>query len=62
MRSYSLGVKINRKLYDEAQALYQRFIPLVLDYLEDVPGGQVSACHSFNPLNTSCVDIVESLE
>jgi hypothetical protein len=33
--NYNLGAKINRKLYTEANALYNRFMPLVLDHLEE---------------------------
>jgi hypothetical protein len=33
--SYNLGAKINRKLHTEANALYNRFMPLVLDHLEE---------------------------
>lgn len=39
--SYALGVKINRRIYAEASALYARFIPLVMDYLEENPYGRV---------------------
>jgi hypothetical protein len=39
--SYSLGAKINAKLYQEASALYNRFMPLLLDYLEENPTGRV---------------------
>ena len=39
--SYSLGAKVNAKLYQEASALYNRFMPLLLDFLEEYPNGKV---------------------
>lgn len=33
--TYNLGAKINKKLYIEANALYNRFMPLILDHLEE---------------------------
>lgn len=43
--SYSLGAKINKSLYSEANALYNRFMPLVLDHLEEAgPSGRVMLC------------------
>lgn len=39
--TYSLGAKVNRALYEEAVALYNRFMPLVLDHLEENPRGRV---------------------
>lgn len=37
--SYGLGVKANKRLYAEATALYARFMPLVMEFLEAQPGG-----------------------
>ncbi|GLC42679.1 hypothetical protein PLESTB_001126500 [Pleodorina starrii] len=39
--SYDLGVKVNKRLYGEATALYARFMPLVMDFLEAVPQGNI---------------------
>lgn len=39
--NYSMGAKINRRLYKEANALYNRFIPLILDHLEERPDAKV---------------------
>lgn len=40
--TYSLGTKINKHLYTEASALYNRFMPLVLDFLQENPTGKVA--------------------
>ncbi|KAG2454976.1 hypothetical protein HYH02_000802 [Chlamydomonas schloesseri] len=39
--SYNLGAKVNKRLYAEATALYARFMPLVMDFLEAHPHGSV---------------------
>ncbi|KAF8062647.1 hypothetical protein HT031_003976 [Scenedesmus sp. PABB004] len=40
--AYGLGAKLNKALYAEANALYNRFMPLVLDHLEEAgPGARV---------------------
>ncbi|GLI59374.1 hypothetical protein VaNZ11_001239 [Volvox africanus] len=39
--TYNLGVKVNKRLYAEATALYARFMPLVMDFLELVPHGSI---------------------
>jgi hypothetical protein len=39
--AYTLGAKVNRALYDEALALYNRLLPLVMDHLADCPSGRV---------------------
>lgn len=39
--SYSLGAKVNVRLYQEAAALYNRFMPLLMDWLEEFPEGKV---------------------
>ncbi|GIL64745.1 hypothetical protein Vafri_18624 [Volvox africanus] len=39
--TYNLGVKVNKRLYAEATALYARFMPLVMDFLESVPHGNI---------------------
>ncbi|KXZ47660.1 hypothetical protein GPECTOR_33g542 [Gonium pectorale] len=39
--SYSLGAKVNRRLYGEAVALYDRFMPLMMDFLEAQPQGSI---------------------
>ncbi|GIL77424.1 hypothetical protein Vretimale_3001 [Volvox reticuliferus] len=39
--TYNLGIKVNKRLYTEATALYARFMPLVMDFLEAVPDGSI---------------------
>jgi hypothetical protein len=39
--AYTLGAKVNRALYDEALALYNRLLPLIMDHLADAPSGRV---------------------
>lgn len=41
--NYSMGAKINKRLYTEANALYNRFMPLLLDHLEQAgPGAKLA--------------------
>jgi hypothetical protein len=45
--NYSMGAKINKRLYNEANALYNRFMPLVLDHIEESgPGAKIALCGS----------------
>eukprot|EP00882_Tetradesmus_deserticola_P000647 GHRQ01000705.1.p1 GENE.GHRQ01000705.1~~GHRQ01000705.1.p1 ORF type:complete len:585 (+),score=272.37 GHRQ01000705.1:456-2210(+) len=45
--NYSMGAKINKRLYNEANALYNRFMPLVLDHIEESgPGAKFALCGS----------------
>jgi hypothetical protein len=45
--NYSMGAKINKRLYNEANALYNRFMPLLLDHIEESgPGAKIALCGS----------------
>ncbi|WIA41213.1 hypothetical protein OEZ86_004828 [Tetradesmus obliquus] len=45
--NYTMGAKINKRLYNEANALYNRFMPLVLDHIEESgPGAKIALCGS----------------
>lgn len=45
----SLGVHVHRGVYQAAQTLYERFLPLVYEWLDADPDGQVGAIASSGP-------------